>query len=371
VDAAGLSVRVGRAVGSNTGSRLAVDAGGAPRGVDVQQVAPAGAGVPRVKDWLGAHMSIAGGLHLALHRGREIGCSVVQIFLKNQRQWRAKELTAVDVSLWRHARRMTAMRATFAHATYLINLAAPHDSEWVNAIGAFHGELERAEALGLPFVVIHAGSHRGAGLPAGTARVGRALDELVTRTAGYGVRIVLENSAGGGHTLGRSPAELAAILDRAARPERLGICLDTCHLFAAGYDLRTREGYQRAIEECQMTIGLASIVAFHLNDSRASLGSRRDCHEHIGRGQLGLAPFRWLLNDPRFASVPKVLETPKDPEPIMDRRNLATLRRLVTRPAQRRSGVAAPRPSGPAARRPSGATAPPSPASQPKRIRTS
>jgi deoxyribonuclease IV len=277
-------------------------------------------------------MSIAGGLHLALHRGREVGCSAIQIFLKNQRQWRAKELTAGDVSLWTQAKRATGIETAFAHATYLINLATPHDVEWVNAVAAFHAELERAEALELPFVVIHAGSHRGAGVDAGIMRLVRALDELVRRTAGYRVRIALENSAGGGHTLGRSPAELAAVLGRASRPERLGVCLDTCHLFAAGQDIRTREGYERTIEECRATLGLDPILAVHLNDSRAALGSGRDCHEHIGRGHLGLAVFRCLLNDPRFARVPKVLETPKDPEPTMDRRNLATLRRLIRRP---------------------------------------
>jgi deoxyribonuclease IV len=284
---------------------------------------------PSVSDRLGAHMSIAGGLHLALHRGREVGCSVVQIFLKNQRQWGAKEQTALDVSLWQQARRATGIRTAFAHATYLINLATPHESEWLNAISAFHAELERAEALGLPFVVIHAGSHRGAGVDTGLARVVRALDQLVTRTAGYRVRIALENSAGGGHTLGRSPAELATILARARRPERLGVCLDTCHLFAAGHDIRTRAGYQRTVDECRTTFGLGAILAFHLNDSRAPLGSGRDCHEHIGRGQIGLAPFRCLVNDARLARVPKVLETPKDPEPTMDRENLATLRGLV------------------------------------------
>jgi deoxyribonuclease IV len=278
-------------------------------------------------------MSIAGGLHLALHRGRDVGCSVVQVFLKNQRQWKARPLTDVDVTSWQVARRATGIRMAFAHATYLINLAAPDEAEWTNAVEAFHAELERAEALALPFVVIHPGSHRGAGVEQGIARVVRAVDELVARTAGYGVRIVLENSAGGGHTLGRSPRELAAVLDRAAHPERLGVCLDTCHLFAAGFDIRSQEGYERLVGECQVTIGLAAIVAFHLNDSRAPFASSRDCHEHIGRGQLGLGLFRRLLNDRRFTRVPKVLETPKEPEPAMDIRNLATLRRLIRRPA--------------------------------------
>jgi deoxyribonuclease-4 len=276
-------------------------------------------------------MSIAGGLHRALERGRAVGCSVVQIFLKNQLQWAARPLTADDVRRWKGARRATGIRIAFAHATYLINLGTPDDREWERALGAFRDELERAEALDLPFVVIHPGSHRGAGREAGLGRVAAALDELTRRTSGYRVKIVLENTAGAGDTIGRTLGELAALLRRARHPERLGVCLDTCHLFTAGYDIRRREGYERTMAECAATIGIGNVRAFHLNDARAGLGSRLDRHEHIGRGQLGLGPFRLLLNDRQWRRVPKALETPKEPEPAADIRNLRTLRRLIVR----------------------------------------
>ena len=172
---------------------------------------------------------------------------------------------------------------------------------------------------------------RGAGRRAGLARVAAALDELTRRTRGARVRIVLENTAGAGDTLGRTFAELGWLLDRARHPERLGVCLDTCHLFAAGYDLRSRTGYEAAMAECATTVGLEQVRAFHLNDAKAGLGSGLDRHEHIGRGQLGLQPFRLLLRDPRWRRVPKVLETPKTPDPAADIANLRTLRKLSGR----------------------------------------
>ena len=285
----------------------------------------------RGRDELGAHMSIAGGLHLALERGREVGCGAVQIFLKNQRQWAAKLLAAGEVRAFRAARRATGVRHVFAHSSYLINLGNPSPALWSQAVDAFTDELERAEALGLSCVVIHPGSHMGAGLEAGLARVTAALDESLARTAGYRVKVALENTAGAGNTIGRTFGELGALLERAARPERLGVCLDTCHLFAAGYDVRTAAGYRRAMAECGATVGLKRVLAFHLNDAKAPLGSGLDRHENIGRGALGLVPFRLLLNDRRFARVPKVLETPKEPEPTADLRNLAVLRKLRRR----------------------------------------
>jgi len=270
-------------------------------------------------------MSIAGGLHLALERGRELGCGAVQIFLKNQRQWAAKPLTPDETRTFTEARRATAIRHVFAHSSYLINLGNPDPSLWAQAVTAFTDELERAEALGLSCVVIHPGSHMGAGLEAGLGRVTAALDESLARTAGYRVKVALENTAG------RTFGELATLIERAARPERIGVCLDTCHLFAAGYNIRTAAGYRRAMGECEATIGRRRVVAFHLNDAKAPLGSGLDRHENIGRGLLGLAPFRLLLNDHRFAAVPKVLETPKEPAPASDLRNLAVLRRLRRR----------------------------------------
>jgi deoxyribonuclease-4 len=284
-----------------------------------------------LRDEIGAHMSIAGGLYHALERGHELGCGAVQIFLKNQRQWAAKPLTSDEVRMFSAVRRTTAIRHVFAHSSYLINLGNPNTALWAQAVAAFADELERAEALGLSCVVIHPGSHMGAGLEAGLGRVTAALDESLARTAGYRVKIALENTAGAGNSIGRTFGELATLIERAARPERIGVCVDTCHLFAAGYNLRTETGYRRAMAECEATVGRPRLLAFHLNDAKAPLGSGLDRHENIGRGLLGLAPFRLLLNDRRFAGVPKVLETPKEPEPAADLRNLATLRRLRRR----------------------------------------
>jgi deoxyribonuclease-4 len=273
-------------------------------------------------------MSIAGGLPLALTRGREVGCSVVQIFLKNQRQWSARPYTDSEVREFRAAWKASGIRVVFAHANYLINLATPVPAEWHRAVDVFQDELERAEALGLPFVVIHPGSHRGSGVEEGVRRVAHAIDVLHERTRGHRVRIVLENTAGGGASIGRSFEELAAVLRAVAEPRRVGVCLDTCHLFAAGYDIRSADGYRATMDRCRRLLGLGRVRAFHLNDAKQALGSGLDRHEKIGRGQLGVEPFRLLMNDRRFARVPMTLETPKDPEPRADRQALALLRRL-------------------------------------------
>jgi deoxyribonuclease IV len=291
-------------------------------------------------DELGAHMSIAGGLHLALERGHALGCFAVQIFVKNQRQWAARPMADDEVRAFRAARRTTGIPWAFAHGSYLVNLASPEATAWARAVDTFTDELERAEALGLACVAIHPGSHLGTGIEAGLARIAAAVEESLRRTRGYRVRIALENTAGAGGTLGRTFAELGALLDRTRRPRRLGVCVDTCHLFAAGYDIRTPAGYGAAVAECERAVGVERVLAFHLNDCKAPLGSGLDRHEHIGRGRMGLAPFRMLLNDARFAAVPKVLETPKDPEPAADLRNLAVLRRLrsVSGPRSRPPG---------------------------------
>jgi deoxyribonuclease-4 len=273
-------------------------------------------------------MSIAGGLHLALERGAALGCFAVQIFVKNQRQWAARPLGDDEARAFRAARRSTGVRAVFAHASYLINLASPDPIAWGRAVSFFTDELERAEALGLACVAIHPGSHLGAGIETGLERVATAVREVLRRTRGYRVRVALENTAGGGGSVGRTFGELGALLTRLQGARRVGVCLDTCHLFAAGYDIRSPAGYHAAMDECAREVGMSRVLAFHLNDARAPLGSGLDRHEHIGRGYLGLPAFRLLLNDPRFATVPKVLETPKEPEPEADLRNLATLRRL-------------------------------------------
>jgi deoxyribonuclease-4 len=296
------------------------------------------------RDELGAHVSIAGGVALAPARGRALGCGAIQIFVKNQRQWAAPPFSAADARAFRLARRRAGLRHAFAHGSYLVNLACPDPVRWRQAVDTFVDELRRSAALGLEALVVHPGSHLGAGLPAGVDAVARAVAEGLAATRGQRVRVALENTAGGGHALGRRFAELAAILHRLGHPARVGICIDTCHLFAAGYDIRTPAGYAAAMDECVDLVGRARVLAFHLNDARAPLGSGLDRHEHIGRGHLGTRPFRLLLNDARFAGVPKVLETPKDPEPAADLRNLAVLRRLRAavsgRPSRRPAGRA-------------------------------
>jgi len=271
-------------------------------------------------------MSIAGGLPLALERGEAVGCSIVQIFLKNQVQWAGRPLTDEEAAEFKKVRAETGIRTVFAHATYLINLCAPDEKEWARAVEAFHDELLRAEALGLPFVVIHPGSHKGAGLEAGLERITAAIDDLHRRTRGFGVRIVLENAAGAGNLVGSRLEELRGILERVREPERLGFCLDTCHLFAAGYDIRTQEGLVATLEAFDRLIGFDRLRAFHLNDAKKGLGSGLDRHEHIGQGQIGLGAFRALLNHPRAGDLPMCIETPRADD--WDQRNLATLRAL-------------------------------------------
>src|SRR2546425_2237476 len=285
----------------------------------------------RPRDELGAHMSIAGGLHRALERGRALDCGAVQLFLRNQRQWHARPMADAEVRAFHAARRQTGIRHVFAHASYLINLGAPDDAAWRRAVDAFTDELERAERLDLSCVVVHPGSHLGAGVASGLARVVAALDEVTRRTPGYTVRIALENTAGAGHSIGRTFEELGALLARAARPERVGVCVDTCHLFAAGYDVRSEAGYRRALGECRQAVGLERVLAFHLNDARAPLDSGLDPHEHIWRGYPGRRPLRRVLRDRRVPHGPQVVLNPYDPKTRAHPRHLALLRALRRR----------------------------------------
>jgi deoxyribonuclease-4 len=271
-------------------------------------------------------MSIAGGLAHAVRRAVEARCGVVQLFLKNQLRWVGRALEEDEVEAFRRALRASGLRAACAHANYLVNLATPDDDEWRRAVATLAEELERADRLGLPFVVLHPGSHRGAGVSEGHARLVRALDEVTRRTEGSRVRIALENTAGAGNALGARAEELGIVFGHVRRPERLALCLDTCHLFAAGYDIRTPGRIAAVLREFDRAVGLDRLAAFHLNDCRAGLGSRLDRHEHIGAGQIGLAAFRYLVTHPRLAILPMILETPKRDDG--DARNLATLRGL-------------------------------------------
>lgn len=282
----------------------------------------------------GAHMSIAGGCHHAVLAAEKYGCDTVQIFTKNANQWQAKDLTDDDVRTFRAERRRTRLRQCLAHDSYLINLASPDEALYRRSVEAFVVEVERAERLGLSYLVTHPGAHVDSGEEAGLARVATALDEVHARCPGFRVRVLLEITAGQGSSLGHRFEHLARILALVADPRRLGVCFDTCHALAAGYALAPEAEYQATFRAFDRTIGLRWLRAFHVNDSRKPLGSRVDRHAHIGKGCLGLEPFRLLVNDPRFRQRPMILETPKETtaEGDMDAVNLRTLRELL-RPA--------------------------------------
>jgi deoxyribonuclease-4 len=278
---------------------------------------------------IGAHMSIAGGVDRSIERGRSIGCETIQIFTKSNQQWRAKPLEPEEIARFQAARAASGIDPVFAHAAYLINLASSDDDVWERSLEAFAVELERCTALKLPFIVLHPGAHGGAGEDTGLSRVARALDECFSRQKDTDVLVLLETTAGQGSSVGGRFEHLAGIMDRSLHPERLGICFDTCHAFAAGYDIRTARGYDLTIAGLDHLIGLQHLKAVHLNDSRGELGGRLDRHAHIGMGQLGPEAFRLLLNDPRLRHLPMVLETPKGPDMKEDVVNLSTLRSLL------------------------------------------
>ncbi len=277
----------------------------------------------------GAHMSISGGLYTACERGRRAGCDIIQIFSKNQQQWRARPLTGAEIARFKEAQQSEGVPVVMVHDSYLINLAAPGDELWYRSIDAFREELERCAALGIPYLVTHPGAHVGSGEEAGLHRVADALNQLFDAGAGAGVTVLLETTAGQGSSLGRRFEELARLIELTRQAERVGVCVDTCHIFAAGYDIRSAEAYAVTMAELERIIGLERVKAFHLNDSQKDLGSRVDRHAHIGEGRIGIEGFRALVNDQRFAGLPMVLETPKEEDLADDVRNLATLRSLV------------------------------------------
>lgn len=279
---------------------------------------------------LGAHISTAGGLHQAFARGQAASCSLMQIFSKSERQWLAKPLTEEHLELWRHEAAQSSIKAVLIHSSYLINLASPKDELWEKSIAALADELERSHHLAIPYVVLHPGSHTGSGTDAGLSRVATALDRLFADGVGGDVKVLLETTAGQGSYLGGTFEELARLQDLLRHPERVAICVDTCHIFAAGYEFSSPEGYTTTFDRLVELVSLPQIAAFHLNDSKGLLGSHLDRHEAIGEGQIGLEGFRHLLNDPRFTDLPMVLETPKGPDAAEDIRNLQVLRGLRT-----------------------------------------
>jgi deoxyribonuclease IV len=279
---------------------------------------------------LGAHMSIAGGLHNAFGRLREVNGQALQVFLKNQRQWRHPPLSEQDIRLFREEREgFGQIPPVAAHDTYLINLAAPDPSIAEKSVTAFAAELEACARLGIEYLVLHPGSHRGAGPATGIARFAENLDRACAMARAHSVTVLIETTAGQGGSLGSSFEEIAEIMMKSGNGQPLGVCFDTCHAFAAGYDIRDERSYERTIARFDRTIGLRFLKFFHINDSKGGFSSHVDRHEHIGRGKIGPEGFRLLLNDPRFQSHPMVLETPKGKDLQEDRENLATLRSLL------------------------------------------
>jgi deoxyribonuclease-4 len=283
--------------------------------------------------WLGAHLSIAGGHFKAVQAAREHGNESLQIFTKSSNQWQPKPLAEQDIKAFARALRGSGLRRLLAHGSYLINLASPDSVLYERSIQALIDESKRAELLGLHYLVTHPGAHVGSGAPLGVARVAKAIDAIHCATRGFKVRILLENTAGQGSCLGAMPEELRQIIDLTREPERLGICFDTCHAFAAGFALWPPDAYAETWARWTRFISIKQIRAFHLNDSMRPMASRIDRHAHIGRGCIGIEAFRLLLNDARFKHYPMVIETPKydrrdrDMDPI----NLKVLRRLLAR----------------------------------------
>jgi len=280
------------------------------------------------KPLLGAHESVAGGLHLAFERIERVGGEALQIFTRNQRQWNPAELGVEEIELFRTAHEKSNVMPIASHASYLVNLATGKKELLEKSVYNLSLELTRCAQLGVPYVVLHPGSHGGDGVDVGLERFTRGLDMAIER-GGAAVQVLVETTAGQGTGLGSSFTELAYILENSKFPELLGVCVDTCHIFAAGYELRTADGYQSTVAAMESSIGIDKIRFFHLNDSKKDLGCRVDRHEHIGKGAIGLSGFKNLLNDSRFAGLPMTLETPKSDSLAEDRENLQILRALM------------------------------------------
>lgn len=283
---------------------------------------------PSPTQLFGSHLSIAGGFENAFTKAVEVGCDCLQIFVKNQKQWQAKPLTDEVIRNYKAAQRETKIKPVIAHASYLINLASPNADLYKKSVRAVIDELERCEALGVSGLVLHPGAHMGEGVESGIGRIAAGLDEIHAATAGFKGKVLLETTAGQGTSIGCEIEHLGAIISRVADADRLGVCLDTCHLFAAGYDLRDPKEYDRTINLLRKQVTLGRIKCIHVNDSKGDCGSRVDRHEHIGEGKIGEAGFKNLVNDPRLAKIPRILETPKGENESGVEHDIINLRKL-------------------------------------------
>jgi deoxyribonuclease-4 len=278
---------------------------------------------------LGAHMSAAGGVDLAITRAAALSMQSCQLFTKNANQWNAKPLDPAVVDRFLLQKEDAGVANLVAHDSYLINVGSPDDAAWEKSRNALQIELERCDLLTVPYLVSHPGAHMGSGEDAAIERVADAINRIHDARPDGATSLLIETTAGQGTCLGRTFEEIAAIIDRVEDRSRIGVCLDTCHVFAAGYDIRDAETYAATMDAFDDTIGLEWLKVIHLNDSKKGLGSRVDRHTHIGEGELGIEPFRLLMNDPRLDGLPGVLETPKGDDETEDARNMATLRGLI------------------------------------------
>ena len=279
---------------------------------------------------LGSHISIVGGVDKAVLTAKEVGCEALQIFVKSSNQWRAARFREGEVDRFRRNLKETGLGPVVAHDSYLINLCSPDKALWEKSLQAFLVELDRCEVLEVPYLVTHPGAHMGAGEEEGLGHLVEAINRVHSVRRDIKVQILLETTAGQGTGLGNRFEHLGSVLQRVDEPGRVGICLDTCHVFAAGYDLRTLPAYRETLEKLDAAVGLDKLKAVHLNDSKRELGSRVDRHEQIGKGHLGVDAFRFLLNDARLREIPMLLETPKGPDYQEDKINLALLRSLLS-----------------------------------------
>jgi deoxyribonuclease-4 len=267
-------------------------------------------------------------VHLALRRGKSIDCNAVQLFVKSSNQWRAKKLSTGEIDLFHEESESFTPGYVIAHTSYLINIASPDPALLKKSADSLLVELRRCAVLGIPYLVLHPGSHRGAGVEQGISTIAETINRLYEETAGDGTSVLLEITAGAGNTLGSTFEELAAMIDLIEDKSRAGICYDTCHAFTAGYDIRTKRKYNATFRALDETIGFDYLKAFHLNDSMKEFGSHKDRHTHIGQGEIGIDAFSYLMNDKRFKDRAMVLETPKGPGLEEDVENLALLRSL-------------------------------------------
>ena len=274
-------------------------------------------------------MSIGGGVHTAIERACSINCSAMQMFVKNNMQWFARPLRREEIRAFLNHRQRGELLSIFAHANYLINLAAIHPPFHANSLRALAEELTRANQLELPFLVLHPGAHLAAGEEAGLEKIIASIDRVLDGLPKIKTKIALETTAGQGSCLGHRFEQIGFIIDNVRQPERLAVCLDTAHVFAAGYDIRSESAIREMFREFDRVIGLNRLAAIHLNDSKTDRGSRVDRHEHIGKGKIGLDAFRYIMRSRRFRKVPKVLETPKSKDMREDVENLKRLRGLL------------------------------------------